>query len=133
MNIMIFIKSTRISIEKDFVKFIFVGIAAVLIDSITYLFLIEIIDINLSKAISFLFGSVFAYVLNNFWTFNVSRVSVSNVMKFIVLYIISLCVNVLINALINDFFNLFYCAFIIATGVSTLINFLGQKFWVFQK
>jgi putative flippase GtrA len=38
----------------------------------------------------------------------------------------------MVNRLILDFAELFFLAFLIATGASTILNFAGQKWWVFK-
>ena len=119
-------------VPDDLRKFIFVGVGAVLIDTISYFLLSSIISLNVAKGLSFLFGSIFAYLVNNYWTFNVGKVTGSNLFKFSLLYITTLVLNVLVNSFINQCFGLFYFAFFFATATSTIVNFLGQKFWVFS-
>jgi len=131
VSVLILVKNIHKKVSDDLGKFIFVGVGAVAIDTISYFLLSNIISINFAKGLSFLLGSIFAYVLNNYWTFNVGKVTGSNIFKFTVLYLATLGLNVVVNGFVNGQFGMYYTAFLLATGASTVVNFLGQKFWVF--
>ncbi|ARP39449.1 GtrA family protein [Vibrio syngnathi] len=124
-------KTTYKNLPVDLRKFVFVGVGAVAIDTISYLFLSGLIDYSIAKGVSFLLGSIFAYLMNNYWTFEVGKVTGGNISKFTALYFTSLGLNVSVNGIVNEQFQMYYLAFILATGTSTIINYLGQKFWVF--
>lgn len=91
---------------------------------------------------SFLCGMTFLYFLNKFWTWKKKDRSKRRVAKFALIYGISLLLNVTVNAhlifLLHNYKNLidlankYLVAFIGAPGVSALLNFAGQKFWVFK-
>ena len=53
--------------------------------------------------------------------------------KYTILYIGSAIANMIINAIIIWIFSNAFFAFLCATGTSTIMNFLGQKFFVFSK
>lgn len=131
MSTLALVKSIRKKVPSDLLKFICVGIGAVLIDTFCYITLVGMVNMSLAKGVSFLLGSLFAYVLNNYWTFNVATVSTRNVFRFFVLYTTTLTLNIIVNGIINELFGMFFIAFLVATGVSTVTNFVGQKFWVF--
>jgi putative flippase GtrA len=132
VNALYFLKNIHKKIPTDLGRFIFVGVGAVVIDIISYLFLSGLINYNVAKGISFILGSVFAYLFNNYWTFSVGKVTSINFFKFSLLYSTTFCINIAINGLINNQFNMYYLAFLFATGTSTVANFFGQKFWVFS-
>ena len=122
-------KSTR----NEIPRFIVAGILAVATDYFSYLVLVNIIDVDLSKACSFILGSIVAFLINKFWTFESDKKAIAAIMPFIVLYSSTFLINVSLNH-----FSLVYVtdiktiAFLIATSASTVLNFLGMKFWVFK-
>ena len=61
--------------KHQLVKFIFSGIIAVAVDFGVYYFLNRYTGHNTSKGISFLTGSIVAYLLNKFWTFGAKEFS----------------------------------------------------------
>ncbi len=94
----------------------------------------------IAKSISFLFGTVVAFFYNKYITFKAPERSHMELVKFFTLYIISLVFNVTINrvgiAWISNILplkNAILLAFLVATFMSVIINFCGQKFWVFKK
>jgi putative flippase GtrA len=121
------------STKNEIPRFIVTGILAVATDYFGYLALIKIIDVDLSKACSFVLGSIVAFFLNKFWTFESDKKAVAAIMPFIVLYSSTFLINVSLNH-----FSLVYVtdmktiAFLIATSASTILNFIGMKFWVFK-
>lgn len=123
----------RVDGRKEVGRFLIVGISSVAVDFLSYLLLKQYLDINLAKGFSFLLGSVNAYVLNNYWTFKSASVNVLNIVKFSTLYSVSFILNVFSNFMIVITFGEVYIAFLFATVISTIINYLGQKFWVFKK
>lgn len=114
-------------------KFVVSGFIAVAVDFGSYYLLIDYIGHNISKGISFLIGSVVAYLLNKFWTFEANEFSGAQMLRFFFLYVTTLGVNVLVNKSVLAVFNSVFFGFLCATGASTVLNFLGQKFWVFKK
>ena len=121
----------KLSIQVS--RFLITGVSAVLIDFGTYLLLINIMGYDLAKTISFVFGSVFAFIFNKLWTFEKKFFLFSELTKFSALYSSTLILNVFVNKtilLIDSSFLIL--GFLIATFVSALVNFLGQKFIVFK-
>jgi putative flippase GtrA len=119
--------------KREFLRFIVSGGLAVSTDLISYYLLIDHISIDSSKAISFILGSIVAFTLNKLWTFqSKAQISVA-ALQFSILYTITFMANVSVNHI-----TLFYIetitpvAFLLATGTSTILNFLGMKFWVFS-
>lgn len=120
-------------IKKQISRFIMAGFSAVVTDTLVYFILINILDKSVSKGISFISGTIVAYVINKFWTFNKPEHSIVEIIKFAILYSVTLCANVGVNKIVlGSFPDLLIFAFLCATGTSTILNFLGQKFWVFM-
>lgn len=125
-------------IKRQLIIFIIVGCCTVIIDFALYRFLAIFweIDINIAKGLSFIAGTLFAYVANRFWTFEYKDHIVGSIYRFIPLYLSTCGINIIINAsVLSHFSNLtlvVYLAFLIATFCSSVLNFLGMKFFVFR-
>lgn len=118
--------------NSDLKRFIVVGSITVLIDLSVYYFFLGITNINTSKTIGFLSGMVFAYYMNNSFTFKHFNMNLKNFIQFMFLYFISLCINLKINYELYELTQLILLAFIISTATSAMINYLGMKFWIFK-
>jgi putative flippase GtrA len=136
--------------KKQAIKFIIIGISAVLTDMFFYYIFLQFFPENwnylsnetISKGLSFLCGFFVTYNFNSKWTWRQQDHSKSKFYKFIVLYSLSLLINVSLNSLtlyvlqnmqlLQSVPNRYFIAFISATGFSSVFNFLGQKFWVFK-
>ena len=121
------------SFKKELVIYLIVGLIVVLVDFISYnLYNSKFsIDFSLSKRLSFLTGSTFSFFLNKYFTFKSPKWKISEIFSFSVIYFSSFVLNsfthdVLLNYLSGNY------PFIIATFVSVLINYLGQKLIVFK-
>ncbi len=116
---------------KELLKFGVGGGCAVLTDLLGYLLLKGIIGVSSAKAISFILGSGVGFIINKIWTFESKSFSWNEVLKYIILYSISAAINTAVNKLALYLFSSTIFAFLCATGISTMINFIGQKFFVF--
>ncbi len=120
-------------LRTQLIRFLIVGLSAVASDFIFYFVLINFISHAPAKAISFIAGTVVAYFLNKYWTFEQKTFSHAELERFIILYLSTLAINVAVNTLsLNVFPELTLLAFLTATGTSTILNFIGQKWWVFK-
>lgn len=118
--------------RKEIIRFIIVGSGAVLTDFLVYNFSLMLFSMSYSKVISFLCGSLVAFMANKMWTFEQKENRTYEIVKFTLLYSISLMFNTTTNKVIFDYSGDKLLAFIFATSLSTLINFIGQKYWVFK-
>jgi putative flippase GtrA len=112
-------------------------------------------ETDLYKGIGFIVGTFVTYNLNKYWTWRQSDKRQGQVSRFIILYAITFFFNVIVNkqALVmlpdNEFAitilrhtgiseQIFamkidkILAFGIATFLSSILSFSGQKFWVFK-
>lgn len=119
-------------LKKELKRFLIAGFSAVGTDLVTYYFLLNFLSHDLAKAISFLLGTIVAFVINKYWTFEKHDKSYKEVVQFTILYTLTLGVNVVTNKFVLVQMDSILFAFLVATGVSTVLNFLGQKFWVFK-
>ncbi len=133
--------ATQKSNPGELKRFLVAGGSAVACDTTVYWLLFAIIPPSAAKAISFISGTIVAYLLNKFWTFKKPKRSHSEVAKFICLYLTTLGANVAVNRMVLDSSSLLgstlqqysaQIAFFAATGTSTVLNYIGQKFWVFK-
>ncbi|MDZ4833644.1 MAG: GtrA family protein [Candidatus Melainabacteria bacterium] len=123
-------------------RFLLSGGSAVACDTLVYALLFNFMPPSMAKAISFIAGTVLAFFLNKFWTFKKPKRSHAEVVKFICLYASTLGANIFVNRFVLDHAASMVAAiepvsaqfaFLSATGTSTVLNYLGQKFWVFKK
>ena len=118
---------------KEIGRFLFGGGSAVVVDYSTYcLFIAMGIETSLAKVISFILGSAVGFVINKLWTFERRCFSEGEIIRYILLYSMTAYVNVTVNSLLLSLGAIKVIAFLGATGGSTILNFLGQKFFVFQ-
>ncbi|MBN1075612.1 GtrA family protein [Clostridium botulinum] len=119
---------------KELLRFLIGGGSAVITDYAVYkLLLLCSIDISISKAISFICGSIVGFIINKLWTFESKAFSKLELLRYIILYTTTASVNAWVNNILLFLFAIQGLAFICATGASTILNFLGQKFFVFKK
>lgn len=121
-------------IKKEIFRYLVAGLSAVATDLILYYLLLNIISYAPSKAVSFLGGTAVAFFINKYWTFEKKEKSLKEVIGFLCLYLSTLVINVLVNKLsIFIFPGWIFFAFLAATGTSTILNFIGQKWFIFKK
>ena len=122
------------NIKKQMLRFLVAGFSAVGTDLTIYYLLLNFFAHSLSKAISFLSGTIVAYLINKFWTFEQKNHSWSEIVRFTMLYCTTLFANVGVNKVVLILLpNKTFFAFLCATGTSTILNFIGQKWWVFRE
>jgi len=119
-------------IQKELKRFLVAGLSAVGTDLVTYYMLLNFLSHDVAKAISFLLGTIVAFVINKYWTFEKHEKSYKEMFQFVILYSATLGANVLTNKIVLNNTEIVFLAFLIATGVSTVLNFIGQKWWVFR-
>lgn len=99
-----------------------------------YFLLLSSLGYNVAKTLSFITGSMVAYGLNKFWTFRNPSRDTWEVLRFCVLYAATLGINVVVNhGMMTLWPGAAVIAAVCATGASMVLNFLGQKFWVFRR
>lgn len=121
-------------IKKEIARFLVVGFSAFGTDLLVYYFLLHFFSHSLAKASSFITASILAYLLNKYWTFTQARRSFLEIVRFVILYISTLGANVAVNRIHLVLFpDWVFLAFLSASATSTVLNFIGQKWWVFKK
>ena len=119
-------------IKRELNKFLYAGLAAVGTDLLVYYLLLNLLSSEVSKGISFMIGSLVAFIINKYWTFKKPEKSYKEMILFGVLYSTTLGLNVMTNKIVLDYTSMVLVSFLVATGISTILNFVGQKWWVFN-
>jgi putative flippase GtrA len=121
-------------IKKEMGRFLVAGFSAVGTDLAIYYLLLNFLDHSSAKAISFLSGTIVAFIINKYWTFEKKKKSLKEAASFLLLYLSTLVINVTVNKLsLSILPGWVFFAFLAATGTSTVLNFIGQKWWVFKR
>ncbi len=127
------------SVLSELKKFLAVGMIAVSLDWGIYLALTNFFDVGAvpSKGLSYVIGTIFAFIANGRLVFQ-SDLAPVNFLKHLSLYTFSLLANTLLFAYWESNFSFeslinLGAALLTSTFVSTVINFVGMRFWVFKK
>lgn len=119
---------------KQIIRYLFVGGGAVFIDYISYFALMRFVSIqpSISKGASYILGALFAFIMNKIWTFESDEPTHKALGKFTALYLSTFLANVSINSAVLWMLGGKQIAFVLATATSIVLNYIGQKFWVFR-
>ena len=119
--------------KQEILKFLVGGGTAVIVDFFTYkIFMILGLERTIAKTLSFIYGSIVGFIINKYWTFKSPKFQIKEILKYTILYIITAFINSQVNKYTLLLFGSEFFAFLCATGVSTVLNFLGQKFLIFR-
>ena len=123
-------------ISKQFIKFICVGVACTVINYFSFFLLLNFFYTNffLASASGYLIGLLFGYFFNRVWTFHADEDFLIQKIKYLSTYIFSLIIGLLaLNVLVKKLNLEPEIANIYVILVTTILNFLGTKVWVFKK
>lgn len=119
---------------KQVRRFLIGGGSGVFCDYLSYFAFLHLgLSVSISKAISYAVGATVGFLINKFYTFEVNAFSKKEIVKYVGLYLFSACANTAVNTIVLGILTTKPLGFLVATGVSTVINFVGQKFFVFQR
>ncbi len=120
----------------QFIKFNVVGIMNTAVDFGVFMILNRYLGLiyAVSQVISYSCGMVNSYFLNKFWTFQKREdFTAIEVTKFILVNLCSLGVSLLVLYILQSKWSWEVLpSKVLATGFSVGVNFLGNKFWVFE-
>ena len=124
---------SRIKI-KEVLRFLVGGGTAVVVDFCIYrLLLLFSWNMDIAKMISFICGAGVGFIINKFWTFERKQFVIKEMLKYVALYTCTGVINAIVNRCTLSIINIQIIGFLVATGVSTVLNFLGQKYVVFER
>ncbi|MDI3542495.1 MAG: hypothetical protein PWP57_98 [Candidatus Atribacteria bacterium] len=120
----------------QFIKFNLVGIMNTAVDFGVFMILNRYLGLiyTISQVISYSCGMVNSYFFNKFWTFQKKEgFTAVEVVKFIFVNLCSLGVSLLVLYVLQSKGGWKVLpSKVLATGFSVGVNFLGNKFWVFE-
>ena len=126
----------NLSLSTQAWRFLITGGFAAIVDFGLYVVLLEFGQhVNIAKTLSFIAGTITAYLINRRWTFQAPH-SHARLIAVFVLYALTFAVQVGINY----FFYMEFesqpwrvpVAFVIAQGTATVINFIVQRSIIFR-
>lgn len=122
-------------LKTEIFRYLVVGGGAVGIDFISHMLMLHVLEVELSisKAIAYILGAIFSFIVNKIWTFKSDQSLSTSFVKFSALYATTFITNVAVNAFVVWIGMPVIFAFGVATATSIILNYLGQKFWVYRK
>lgn len=125
----------KIPAFKQLIRFLITGTIATLISTAVFLMSLKIFGIHylISNLLSFIVSFSFNYILNKNWSFENKEKKLSNIIKYLSLYLTSLLLSsVILKVSVETFGLIPEIGFIISLCFTTIFNFSGLKFFVFK-
>lgn len=132
--------------KKEVIKFILIGFSGAMFDATIYTLGLKVFNLwpSVAKALAYVSGTLLVYNISKRWTYKRTERSHREMVKFFMVYGTSFFANVGANRLginwftefqihpsIDPYLSNYKLAWFFAAVVSSLINFAGQKWFVF--
>lgn len=120
---------------RQFVKFVLVGIMTTAINfAIFALLLANGVHYLPAATVAFVIATLNSYTFNRTWTFRAGAHRMSWLAKFMAVQLIGLSINLAVLAGLVEWFGIpELLAQLLANCCVVVTNFVGNKFWTFQK
>ena len=126
-------------LKRELLLFVANGLVSVTIAYGVYHRLVALgLPIELASGTAYLAGMVYGFFANKHLTFRDQGKDspTAKIGRYVVLHMGTLLVNVVVNSFMLGVlrglsFGMF-TAFVLAIGISTVVNFIGMKYWVFK-
>ena len=116
------------------IRFVFVGVINTIVGYGSYaLFVYLGVYYLLANVLSYIVGTTNSYLWNKFFTFKSKKKSMTEVLRFVLVYVVSLLVNMeLLRILVDSLHINKIIAGLPTLFVTTLISYFGHKFFSFR-
>lgn len=122
------------NLRQQLVKFVITGFCGLFTDVSVYRLMVRLgMHVTPAKALGCVCGTIVVFFINRAWTFATPHRTTAQIIRFAMLYGTTILLNTSLNTLgLKILPEPWQVAFVFATGVTTMINFLGSKFVVFR-